>query len=330
MAFITKATDDWKTTNPLLYKQNDSLYQKIKRIVDQGRNEYFQASKNIVDPYEVLSHIKGHPRSYYVLREMQHLYPKPSKGLFLCEAPGGFIEATDHKDFTYNACSSNNDVFSSWVKKESIIQLPNKNNGVRNISNAEYILSITKHPDFITADGCLDYTCGQEESEVYSLLLAQLHIALNSLQENGTFIIRIYQMWQNSTQGLLWYLKSLFHEMTFVKPSCAHKCGFDKYVICTGYKRATFEEKYKKSFNSMKSTGSYLEYPIQWGSWLSMVQNKCSTETEKYLEKAIAVVEVLTKHNPFMNYSKLYMIKTTCMRDKNANLFGRNFIASLN
>ena len=334
MALCVTVDDCWKTAVPLLYQFNDTLASQISRMCEQGRLSYLKTAFIISNPCNVLCHIKTATTpinlSFYTFLEILAIYDIqiPVTSLFLCEAPGGFIQAMLHKSkqLSYKTYDINASDFHVDIKRSNIIMSEHIND-IRKCVNTEYIIDKIQGVDFITADGCTgEYKIGQEETQIFGLLLAQTHVALNTWNNKGTFILRIYQMWQNMTQGLLWYIYLVFENIQFIKPNTFDKCSYVKYVVCTGYNKCLFESKYACKFNSIKSNNTYFEYPMEWGAWLSHIQQRFTSDTEACITKALDIVHILIEHKPFMNQTQLDTIVSRCMNDEGLQVFGYKYI----
>lgn len=208
-----------KCSNWMYYVKDQFEYEKISRFDSKKRSS----------------------RAFYKLFEILRKYdivPVPeSKVLCLCEAPGGFMEA-------FGCLDSSLDIYG--------ISLPGGIKFSDNVSGYEYldisrfdnIIRISKKSkelgkyDIITADGGIDVSDDYDKQEVKSLriIFSQILAMLYSLKNGGTFIIKIFDCFEEETVKLLQLLYDHFQHFDIFKPLLSRPCNSEKYVICQGFK----------------------------------------------------------------------------------------------
>ncbi len=173
----------------------------------------------------------------------------------LCEGPGGFIEAVytivekERKKITKcyaMSLKSTKSHIPGWkraatfLKKHPEIQIiygaANTGDILDPINQESYIHSSTVDGKLyiVTGDGGFDFTTdyyGQERG-IFPLLVATSYIALQTLSVgNGVFILKIFDVFEEYTQLLLYMLGQCFDKWTLYKPAMSRPCNSEQYFI---------------------------------------------------------------------------------------------------
>lgn len=241
--------------------------------------------KLITNPYEFIhtcyndtiyiSKLKPISRSFYKLIEIYMDFSilddynhDSIQTLHLAEGPGGFIEATKHMRRTYTNRHSKKDLYVGITlidKKDKIV--PNwdklksaKYSNIRldycqdntgnlfNIENLTYVNEKYKNSmNIITADGGFDFSSNYNEQEhtILRLLLVQTMYAIICQKKNGTFIMKIFDNFNKSTNDILFLLSCFYQNVIICKPKTSRYANSEKYIVC-------------KYFRYSNSTGFYM------------------------------------------------------------------------
>ncbi|KAJ6634149.1 Cap-specific mRNA (nucleoside-2'-O-)-methyltransferase 2 [Pseudolycoriella hygida] len=183
----------------------------------------------------------------------------------LCEAPGAFVASLNHyvmlnyPKSLFNWCATTlnpyheDNAFRSAVSDCRFI--------ARTLGNWEFgddltgDITIKGNVDkliercrkmgkisLVTADGSVD--CGDcpndQENMVYSLHFAEVVAALQVLDNDGSFILKMFTFFELTTISLLYFLVNYFHTVDIFKPATSKQCNSEVYVICMGFHR-TYE-----------------------------------------------------------------------------------------
>ncbi|XP_018571350.1 cap-specific mRNA (nucleoside-2'-O-)-methyltransferase 2 isoform X2 [Anoplophora glabripennis] len=182
------------------------------------------------------------------------------KSLHLCEAPGAFVCALNHYlvlnhpgiqwNWTANTLNPNyeGNELSQMIPDDRLIRytLPNWYFGldftgdITKFYNHCDLVQIYKDNkvDLVTADGSVDCMKdpGEQERHVEFLHFCETLSALAVLQIGGTFVLKIFTMFEDTTINLMFLLNCLFEKVSVFKP-CSSKSGNSEvYVINTNFK----------------------------------------------------------------------------------------------
>ncbi len=173
------------------------------------------------------------------------------KCLFLAEGPGGFLEAVmkyrSNKNDHYYGMTLRPDTKSipEWKLKKFDLSNITTLYGVDNTGNL-YNLENTHHleatlgrnsMELVTADGGFDFSSdfNNQEDQSMKLIRCEVYCALHLLKEDGTFILKIYDMFNHQTIHLMSILKQCFKTIHILKPLTSRPANSEKYLLCTGY-----------------------------------------------------------------------------------------------
>ncbi|CAH0553482.1 unnamed protein product [Brassicogethes aeneus] len=181
--------------------------------------------------------------------------------LHICEAPGAFICSLNQYlklnypdvEFNWRANTLNpnyeGNSLLNMISDDRLIKFTLDNwlfgedatGDIKIFKN--YIDIITKVNELgkrslVTADGSVDcmHDPGNQEKHVSHLHYCETITALSVLETGGSFILKIFTMFEDSTINLLYLLNCIFEDVAIHKP-CSSKSGNSEvYVICTLFK----------------------------------------------------------------------------------------------
>lgn len=180
----------------------------------------------------------------------------------LCEAPGAFITALNHYlktsesarycDWSWTANTLNPyheaNGGGTTIADDRLIAntLPwwffgSDNTG--DIMTQKYLLELqafvgnVRRVDLVTADGSFD--C-QENPDEQEALVASLHYceataALLLLDPGGSFVLKMFTLYEHSSVCLLYLLNCCFGSVSVFKPATSKSGNSEVYVVCLGY-----------------------------------------------------------------------------------------------
>uniref|UniRef100_A0A6C0CPG4 Ribosomal RNA methyltransferase FtsJ domain-containing protein n=1 Tax=viral metagenome TaxID=1070528 RepID=A0A6C0CPG4_9ZZZZ len=229
--------------------------------------------KRITNPYEYIhtpltnlkyciSKYKPISRAFFKLIEIYKTFSldidhahKNINCFHLAEGPGGFIEAMCYlrknpKDNYYGMTliDNNNTNVPSWKKCEKLLE-KNKNihleYGLDKTGNLfcpeNLIYCIEKYGhkmDFITGDGGFDFSqdFNSQENQASRLILTEIIYAILMQKQNGSFVLKIYDIFLKSTVEFIYLLNCLYKKVYIIKPNTSRFANSEKYIMCKGFR----------------------------------------------------------------------------------------------
>ena len=175
----------------------------------------------------------------------------------LCEAPGSFVTSLNHffkshygdkilwnwSATTLNPYYEGNNVYQMIDDDRFIIEtLPHWDFGPEftgDIMNTENLNDMEeKFKDIsvtlVTADGSMDCSGnpGEQENLVGLLLLWEIITAVRVLSDGGSFVLKMFTLFEKFTISLVYFLHTLFQSVTFIKPGPSKPGNSEVYVVC--------------------------------------------------------------------------------------------------
>lgn len=90
-----------------------------------------------------------------------------------------------------------------------------------------------------TGDGGFDFSVNYEHQErsMFLLLVASAITGLQVLTVDGTFVLKLFDLFSPSTQFLLRCITLCFKEWVLYKPAMSRPCNSERYLICRGFRK---------------------------------------------------------------------------------------------
>lgn len=258
-----------KIINEKNYVLNNNLYIKLentKKKIDEYSDKW-EEYKKILNDYEyiyyntninnnICKYNKSISRAFYKLHEILHEFyiinNNNNNITCIAEGPGGFIQS-----FLYNFKNINNingitlkssdskipdwHYFIKNYKKVQLLYGINKNGDICNMDNIRSIINEIgiNSQDIITCDGGIDYSNDYNSQEIlsYDLIYSEIILSLHIQKENGTLILKIFDIGYYKTLQLIYILYMCYDNIYIYKPSTSRKSNSEKYLICKKYKK---------------------------------------------------------------------------------------------
>ncbi|XP_066151196.1 cap-specific mRNA (nucleoside-2'-O-)-methyltransferase 2 [Euwallacea fornicatus] len=182
------------------------------------------------------------------------------KTLHLCEAPGAFVCALNHylvknhpdtiwewQANTLNPYYEGNS-HSHMIADHRLIS-HTQNHWLFGLDETGDLLQYYNHEDIVrkinskgkvnlvTADGSINCMSdpGEQETLVGFLHYCETLTALAVLEKRGSFVLKIFTVFENSTLCLLYLLNCAFDKTFLFKPATSKSGNSEVYLICLGY-----------------------------------------------------------------------------------------------
>lgn len=293
--------------NKIGEKEGEPEWDLAKRITNPY--ELIFTSSNHVNLPQSISLLKPLSRSFFKLVEILELlrFFETTKAikyrsLHLCEGPGGFIEAfldraaKNRKTVSHAyamTLKQTNHTIPGWRAATRLLSRhpeilivygPNSTGNILEENNQKYLETLLKNKvHLVTADGGFDFSIDFQAQEklVFPLLVASAKIALSCLAQNGTFILKIFDSFSDTTVNFLSFLSLHFQEYTIYKPATSRPCNSERYFIGRYFRN--FPESSRAIFDIFE-TNIALNTEIVHDK-MEEIKRNLNTVTEKYVEE---------------------------------------------
>ena len=124
-----------------------------------------------------------------------------------------------------------------------------------NSENLEYCYRKYKNSmNIITADGGFDFSVDFNKQEILSsrLIFSQVVFALMLQKKNGTFILKIFDIFDKFTVDIIYLLNILYSKIYIVKPNTSRYANSEKYIVCKGFRLSSSDCYYNLFLNFYK------------------------------------------------------------------------------
>lgn len=224
-------------------------------LLDKNCEKNRRAAAKYLHEYELVKIICKKnviSRAYFKLYEMAYDNPLILKEnlscFFICEAPGGFIECvTDIRrkknlqtDYISVSRLDKNIKYDNYLEHNNLIY--GDLTCIDTLEQTVYrtLCKFENGVDFITADGGFDIKNYNVQEIVTSrLLLCEIYAALKTQSENGTFIIKFFDMFTHNSIVYYLILSGFYESVTIIKPKTSRNCNSERYLVCKSMKRWT-------------------------------------------------------------------------------------------
>lgn len=262
-------------SSEIVLNQSIAMYiRNLKEHIDSV-NEQWDYTKKITNPYEYIhtplptTHIsiakyKPLSRAYFKMIELLHTFnikwDYPIKSFHLAEGPGGFIEALLKERDNPHDCYVGMTLVSSdfntpgWRKTQRFlsrwkdrIRLEYGVDKTGNLFSYENYVGLTRERhtyDLLTGDGGFDFSVCYNMQECLSsrLIFAQIVYACMLQKNRGTFVLKIFDCFTQSTIDMIWILCSVYRTVYITKPCTSRYANSEKYLVCKEYRQHAGEQ----------------------------------------------------------------------------------------
>lgn len=178
----------------------------------------------------------------------------------VAEGPGGFIEAfldkAEETKQTVNSCvamtlkPTNNNIPGwrrtyNFLHKHPEVKINYGSDGTGDLyrkENQEYFIHQIQNQKVMlfTGDGGFDFSVDyqNQEKSVFRLLIASAIVGVQVLQPESTFVLKVFDLFSNSTHLLIRLLSICFRSWVLYKPVTSRPCNSERYLVCKGFRKA--------------------------------------------------------------------------------------------
>ena len=257
----------WRTTPSVeLVKAK----QQISELEQQGRWELVKKMVNpyeIVYTHEdkqfhpSISLVKPLSRSYFKMIEMMHVLQffellrkqqTKIRSAHVAEGPGGFIQALiqlcERNKRTVqiatamtlkpaNPCVPGWKRAAAFLHRNPQIQIHHGEDGTGDIYKVEnqksFVTACSSGVSLFTADGGFDFSINYDvqEERVFRLLVSSALTGLQTLANDGMFILKIFDISSEHTKLLIAIISQCFKEWILYKPALSRPCNSERYFL---------------------------------------------------------------------------------------------------
>ena len=195
------------------------------------------------------------------------------RSIHLCEAPGAFVTALNHwlrlnvPNITWNWVATTlnphyeGNSLSRMINADCFIMhtLENWYFGADNTGNLMSLKNLDglvrragTDVDLVTADGSIDCvdTPAEQELVVSHLHFCETIAALSLLQSGGSFLIKLFTIFEYQTICLVYLLSCCFDKIFINKPVTSKEGNSEVYLVCLGFAGSNLVAPYMETLRS--------------------------------------------------------------------------------
>lgn len=183
----------------------------------------------------------------------------------LAEGPGGFIECFNfyRRRYSINPMDTincitlkpyNNDI-PGWKKSNRIFKECNRytisfgkddTGDLYNLTNIKYFATLFNYnkADIVTGDGGFDFSDDYSNQEIlaFRLIFCEAVTGLSILKYNGNMVLKLFDLFHQSSIDLIYILAHYFDKIHIVKPFTSRAANSEKYIVCKKFKGINQDE----------------------------------------------------------------------------------------
>ena len=237
-------------------------WELIKKMVNPYELVYTHEDPHF---HPSISMIRPLSRSYFKMIEMLHVMqffenqPKQNpkfRTAHVAEGPGGFIQAVAElasrqkrilSKATAMTLRPTDSYVPGWRRAASFLHqhrevklifgADNTGDVYQPANQAAFVEAVSPGVHLFTADGGFDFSINYaiQEQRVFHLLLCSVTIGIRSLSHDGCMVLKVFDMYSESTRILLLLLSRCFKEWIFYKPALSRPCNSERYFLGRGF-----------------------------------------------------------------------------------------------
>lgn len=244
--------------------EQDHKWENLKKRTNPYELIYTQES---TDCPPSLSLFKPLSRSFFKMVEMLQVLrffdrlnkqTQRLRSAHVAEGPGGFIEAFLYKAEAHRmsvqrsfgmTLKPTNHHIPGWrrsynfLQKHEEVKIHYGEDGTGNLfipeNRASFIqLCASPRVHLFTGDGGFDFSVDYENQEktVFPLLVSSALIGVQVLVADGSLVLKVFDVFSESTQYLIRLITLFFREWTLYKPAASRPCNSERYLLCRDFR----------------------------------------------------------------------------------------------
>ena len=229
---------------PFVSSRLEDLKRRVGVAKLQVGAEGWRTAVTFVDRFSNLTQLHRVPsRAYFKMAEIVRvLSTTPTNALHLCEAPGGFavcVQDTWACTASAHSLSGPNAIsFRPLPMRVSRLDGLPANADLIETAVVDQLAQGGRTFDLVTADGSADHDGEPVAVERNHHLLAcrEAAVALLTLREGGSFVLKLFDLALANTHRLLFAVASTFARAQLVKPLSSRATNGEVYLVCQGFR----------------------------------------------------------------------------------------------
>lgn len=305
--------------------ESSNRWELLKKMVNPYEMVYTHEDPHF---HPSIAIIKPLSRSYFKLIEILDVLqfyerlPKQNPKIrtaHIAEGPGGFIQAVAdlterHKKTLYQATTMTlrptNNCVPGWKRAFNFLQNHREvrlhygedNTGDVYVEKNQdsFVKAVAPNVHLFTADGGFDFSINYDIQEecVYRLLVCSAMVGLRCLVVGGTFVLKLFDIYSDSTKILVCLMGRCFKEWTLYKPSLSRPCNSERYFLGRDFKG--FSPTILSAMNAIQQKCKIKLYPVNTANILTkeeqlFIEENVNVTTKQQLA-AIFLAEQYAEH----------------------------------
>ncbi len=300
--------------------ENEGRWELVKKMVNPYEIIYTHEDKHF---HPSIAIVKPLSRSYFKMIEMAHVLgifenmknaPK-LRTAHVAEGPGGFIQGVvelcnRHKKTlqvaTAMTLKSTDQRVPGWRRASSFLHHHREvrlhygaddTGDIYKVENQDsFVKAVEPVVNLFTADGGFDFSVNYaiQEKCVFRLLVCSATVGLRCLSRDGSFVLKIFESFSESTQLLIVLMGRCFQEWMLYKPALSRPCNSERYFLGRGFNRLSSNT--LQILMAMQAAAAEDKYPLLSGitfteseaAYLKHNMEMCTKDQEKAIERAHA------------------------------------------
>ena len=210
---------------------------------------------------------------------------------------------------SYNLPSYNKRV----INKNICVTYGKDNTGdINNLDNIHHIKNLIGNNGsyLVTADGGFDEGTdfNNKEQLHYFLILNEIYSALCLQKAGGNFILKVFDIFTNTSVHLLYLLNLVYDEIYVYKPKTSRPTNSEKYIICKNLKEydkgyvLTVLRQLSEKFKSQKKYTSFILFDSVPAEFIEKIKVMNITLLNKQCDALEKAIELCENENFIKNY----------------------------